>query len=258
MINDQQSTQVQALGLEFIELSAPDIQALEADLTRLGFAAIARHRHKPVVLYRQGDINLIVNESPSGTPNQLARQYGVTVCALGILVDNAQQAFQTLQTKGAWPSETSAGVMELNIPAIEGIGGSQIFLIDRVPNRPTIYDVDFQPLPQHALPANYLGAVTGLTLKVVEGRQQEWEDFFQQLFGFNKQSDGSLLCAAQGWKIDISADTLAADDNIGAEHVCAIRFSGEGLPESVQQDDSGKVMLQSQQSALEWYWEQSQ
>ena len=258
MINDQQPNQVQALGLEFIELSAPDIQALEADLTRLGFAAIARHRHKPVVLYRQGDINLIVNESPSGTPNQLARQYGVTVCALGILVDDAQQAFQTLQSKGAWPSETNAGVMELNIPAIEGIGGSQIFLIDRVPNRPTIYDVDFQPLPQHAVPQSYLGAVAGVTLKVVEGRQQEWQDFFEQLFGFIKQQDGSLRCNGQGWTLDIADETLAADDNVGAEHVCAIRFSGAGLPAEVLQDSDGKVMLQSQQSSLEWYWEQAQ
>nr|WP_281423975.1 hypothetical protein [Oceanobacter mangrovi] len=248
-------TAVRALGLEYIELSAPDTAALEQELVRLGFAAIARHRHKPVMLYRQGDINLIVNESPSGTPKDLARQYGVTVCALGVLVDDAQTAFQTLQAKGAWPSETSAGAMELNIPAIEGIGGSQLFLIDRKPNRPTIYDVDFQPLPQHALPASYLGSVSQLTMKVVDGRQQEWRDFFVQLFGFELQDDGSLVSEEGHCKLAIAADTLAADDNVGAEHFCGITFAGAEVPAGVQVDASGRLLLDSQYSSLSFYWE---
>lgn len=261
MVHGLYPPEVRSLGLEFIELSAPDIEALEQDLLKLGFIAIAKHRHKPVVLFRQGNINLIVNESLTGSAHELAGEYGVTVCALGLLVADAQATYQILLSKGAWPVETNAGVMELNIPAIEGIGGSRIFLIDRVPSRPTIYDIDFEPIPLTCSPGSSFGSVKKLTLKVVEGREQEWLDFFRQLFGFEKiEGQGNtVMCSSGGLIIDMDVEQLQVDDNVGSEHVSGITLEAIGLPVEMDSTEDGILVLPSAQpTSLVWRWEKTQ
>ena len=258
MIDELHPANVRSLGLEFIELAAPDIEALERDLVKLGFVAIAKHRHKPVMLYRQGDINLIVNESPTGSAHDLALEYGVTVCALGLLVEDAMVAYSELLKRGAWAAETNAGVMELNIPAIEGIGGSKIFLIDRMPNRPTIYDVDFTPVAMTSSQGDSLGSVRRLSLKVVEGREQEWLDFFTQLLGFEAVADQPNLvqCPNSNLQVDLCPQLLPADQNVGSEHIGRITLAGHQLPDGVTADANGKLSLESHQpSSLGWYWE---
>lgn len=261
MIQDIQASAVRALGLEFIELTAQDGAELEQFLQRLGFSAIARHRHKPVVLYRQGEINLIVNESPRGIAHELAMERGVSVCAIALRVDDAQAAWQTLQQKGAWPAETSAGVMEINIPGIEGVGGTQILLIDHIPNRPSIYDIDFEAVKPAVVPAQHLGSVSALTLTVVEGREREWLDFFIQLFGFSEAADGrSVVCASSGLTIHIAEQALVDDDNVGDEFISAITVRGRSLPAAIELAANGNgqpclVTGLQQPVALTWQWE---
>lgn len=265
MIQDIQAPGVRALGLEFIELTAQDGPELERFLVQMGFSAIARHRHKPVVLYRQGEINLIVNESATGMPHELALERGVSVCALALRVEDAQKAYQTLLQKGAWPVETTAGVMELNIPGVEGVGGTQLLLIDRVENRPSIYDIDFEPIRPAAVPAQHLGSVSAITLTLVEGRTREWLDFFIQLFGFSEAADGrSVVCDSSGLTIHIADQPLVDDDNIGDEYISAITLRGRSLPAGVEVEDvtgsnGHKRFLPNlqQPAVLEWLWEKN-
>src|SRR3954453_20761758 len=133
-------------GFEFVEYTAPDPEALGALFERMGFAAVARHRAKRVTLYRQGDVNFIVNVEPDSFGQSFARVHGPSVCAIAFRVKDAAQAFQRAASLGARPFQGQVGPMELNIPAIQGIGGSVIYLVDRYGDR-TIYDVDFQPVP---------------------------------------------------------------------------------------------------------------
>src|SRR3972149_2970726 len=118
-------------GFEFIESAAPDPRAMAAVFERMGFRAIARHRHKDVTLYRQGGINFILNAEPDSFAQRFARLHGPSVCAIAFRVQDAKAAYERAVSLGAWGYAGHAGPGELNIPAIKGIGDSLIYLIDR-------------------------------------------------------------------------------------------------------------------------------
>ena len=134
-------------GFEFVEYTAPDPAALGALFESMGFARVARHRSKDVSLYRQGDVNFIVNAEPESFAQGFARVHGPSVCAIAFRVKNAARAYKRALSLGAWGVENKVGPMELNIPAIKGIGDSLIYLVDRYGERGSIYDVDFEFLP---------------------------------------------------------------------------------------------------------------
>jgi 4-hydroxyphenylpyruvate dioxygenase len=185
-------------GFEFVEYAAPDPAALGALFERMGFSAVARHRHKNVLLYKQGDVNFIVNAEPRSFAQNFARRHGPSVCAIAFRVRDAAKAYEALLERGAWGVESRTGPGELNIPAIKGIGDSLIYLVDRYPENDygnTIYDVDFKPLPgfedfwrgQAAAPAGAgLAYVDHLTHNVHRGRMGEWAEFYERLFNFRE------------------------------------------------------------------------
>ncbi len=107
-------------GFEFIEYAAPDPTAMGAAFERMGFTAVARHRHKNVLLYRQGSINFIVNAEPDSFAQSFARQRGPSVCAIAFRVQDATAAYERAASLGAWGFSDKAGPGELNIPAIGG------------------------------------------------------------------------------------------------------------------------------------------
>jgi 4-hydroxyphenylpyruvate dioxygenase len=148
---------------------------------------VARHRSKRVTLYRQGDVNFIVNAEPDSFGQAFARVHGPSVCALAFRVTDAASAFKRAVALGARPFHGQIGPMELNIPAIQGIGGSLIYLVDRYGDR-TIYDVDFQPVPgvPAAPPGVGLATIDHLTHNVHRGRMDEWAAFYQRLFNFQE------------------------------------------------------------------------
>jgi 4-hydroxyphenylpyruvate dioxygenase len=185
-------------GFEFIEYAAPDPKAMGALFERLGFKAVARHRHKNVLLYRQGEINFIVNAEPDSFAQRFARQHGPSICAIAFRVADAKSAYERAVSLGAWGYAGTAAPGELNIPAIKGIGDSLIYLIDRWRGkggkRPGeignigFYDVDFEPLPGVELsPAGHgLVYIDHLTHNVHKGRMKEWADFYERLFNFRE------------------------------------------------------------------------
>src|SRR5678816_371283 len=134
-------------GFEFVEYTAPDPEALGRLFEHMGFTKVARHRSKDVSLYRQGDVNFIVNAEPDSFAQGFARVHGPSICAIAFRVKNAGLAYKRALSLGAWGVENKVGPMELNIPAIKGIGDSLIYLVDRYGERGSIYDVDFEFLP---------------------------------------------------------------------------------------------------------------
>src|SRR5882672_6176154 len=129
-------------GFEFVEYTAPDTAELGRLFESMGFSRVARHRSKDVSLYRQGDINFIVNAEPNSLAQQFAREHGPSACAMAFRVKDAAHALRAAVAAGAREVKGTVGAMELNIPAIEGIGGSLIYLVDRHAG-PSIYDIDF-------------------------------------------------------------------------------------------------------------------
>ena len=185
-------------GFEFIEYAAPDPAAMAKVFERMGFTAIARHRHKDVTLYRQGEINFILNAEPDSFAQRFARLHGPSVCAIAFRVRDAKAAYERAVSLGAWGYAGHAGPGELNIPAIKGVGDSLIYLVDRWrgKNGATegeignigFYDVDFEPLPGARLdPAGHgLLYIDHLTHNVHRGRMKEWAEFYERLFNFRE------------------------------------------------------------------------
>ena len=188
-------------GFEFIEYAAPDPKALGALFEQMGFAAIARHRHKDVTLYRQGDINFIINAETDSFGQRFARQHGPSICAIAFRVDDAAFAYRRALELGAWGFDNRTGPMELNIPAIKGIGDSLIYFVDRWRGKDaargiaagaigdiSIYDVDFVAIP--GAQANPVGTgltyIDHLTHNVHRGRMKEWAAFYENLFNFRE------------------------------------------------------------------------
>ncbi len=189
-------------GFEFIEYAAPDPKAMGELFERMGFAAVAKHRRKNVTLYRQGEINFIINAEPDSFAQRFARLHGPSICAIAFRVDDAKAAYERAISLGAWGYAGHANPGELNIPAIKGIGDSIIYLIDRWRGKDGakegdignigFYDVDFEPLPgvhgsAAISPEGYgLTVVDHLTHNVHKGRMDEWAGFYERLFNFRE------------------------------------------------------------------------
>jgi 4-hydroxyphenylpyruvate dioxygenase len=172
-------------GFEFVEYTAPDPTLLRSLFERLGFPVVARHRSKNVTLHSQGDINFIINAEPDSFGQKFAQAHGPSVCAMGFRVRDAAAAFQRAVSLGAEPYRSNVGPMELNIPAILGIGGSLIYFVDRYGDR-SIYDVDFRPVTAPALPAAGLAQIDHLTHNVHRGNMDKWTKFYETLFNFRE------------------------------------------------------------------------
>jgi 4-hydroxyphenylpyruvate dioxygenase len=178
-------------GFEFIEYAAPDPAALGTLFEQMGFTAVARHRAKDVTLYRQGDVNFIVNAEPDSFAQSFARVHGPCICAIAFRVKDAAFAYRRAVELGAWGVPGQAGPMELNIPAIKGIGDSLIYLVDRYAGNGTgvsIYDIDFVPIAGADPHPRGVGLsyVDHLTHNVHRGRMDEWARFYERLFEFRE------------------------------------------------------------------------
>ena len=173
-------------GFEFVEYTAPDPELLRTLFAKLGFPVTARHRSKNVTLHRQGDINFIINADPEGFGQRFARDHGPSACAMAFRVKDAAFALRRCVELGATPVETRVGPMELRIPAIEGIGGSLIYLVDRYGDR-TIYDVDFVPVAgAESQSETGLTYIDHLTHNVARGNMNKWAGFYEKLFNFRE------------------------------------------------------------------------
>jgi 4-hydroxyphenylpyruvate dioxygenase len=173
-------------GFEFVEYTAPDPELLRSLFAQLGFPTVARHRSKDVTLHRQGDVNFLINAEPDSFGQQFARAHGPSVCAMAFRVKDAAFAFERAVGLGARPQVGPVGPMELNIPAIEGIGGSLIYLVDRYGDH-SIYDVDFRPVAHDSPPGGVgLTTIDHLTHNVHRGGMDRWAGFYEKLFNFRE------------------------------------------------------------------------
>ncbi len=226
-------------GFEFVEFTAEDTETLGRLFETLGFRAVARHRSKAVTHYRQNDINFIVNAEPRSFAQSFARVHGPSVCAIGFRVRDAAKAYARAVDLGAEPQHGEIGAMELNIPAIRGVGGSLIYLVDRADN-PSIYDIDFVPI-EGADPSRPdtggLTYVDHLTHNVFRGRMDLWAGFYERLFNFREiryfDIEGKLTglrsraMTSPCGKIRIPVNESADDKSQIAEYLAA--YKGEGI-----------------------------
>jgi 4-hydroxyphenylpyruvate dioxygenase len=176
------------MGFEFVEFASPTPGVLEPVFDALGFTRVAVHRSKDVALYRQGDINFIINNEPKSAAAYFAAEHGPSACGMAFRVKDSHKAYARALELGAIPMEIPTGPMELRLPAIKGIGGAPLYLIDRFEEGKSIYDIDFEWIdgadrhPQ----GHGLQIIDHLTHNVYRGRMAYWAGFYEKLFNFRE------------------------------------------------------------------------
>jgi len=225
-------------GFEFVEYTATDTEALKKLFETMGFTAVARHRSKDVTLFRQGGVNFIVNAEPTSFAQSFASVHGPSACAIAFRVKDAAKAYQRAIQLGAKPFHGQVGPMELNIPAIHGIGDSLIYLVDRY-DTPNIYDIDFKPIEgvDQKPAGNGLVEIDHLTHNVFRGRMDTWAHFYEKLFNFRElryfDIEGKLTglhskaMTSPCGKIRIPINESADDKSQIEEYLNA--YNGEGI-----------------------------
>ncbi len=175
-------------GFEFVEFASPKPNVLEPLFGQLGFTRVADHRSKDVSLYRQGDINFVINREPRSLAAYFAEEHGPSACGLAFRVRDSHSAYRRALALGAQPIEIPTGPMELRLPAIKGIGGAPIYLIDRYEDGSSIYDIDFEfieGVDRHPVGCGF-HTIDHLTHNVYRGRMAFWARYYETLFNFRE------------------------------------------------------------------------
>ena len=228
------------MGFEFVEFASPTPNALEPLFEKLGFVLVARHRSKDVVLYRQGQINFIVNREPKSPAGYFAAEHGPCACGMAFRVRDSHLAYARALELGAQPMEMPTGPMELNLPAIKGIGGAPLYLIDRFEDGQSIYDIDFRFI--EGVDRRPLGhgfsIIDHLTHNVYRGRMGFWGGFYEKIFNFREiryfDIQGaytgltSRAMTAPDGKIRIPLNEESGKGN-GQIEEFLMQFNGEGI-----------------------------
>ena len=175
-------------GFEFVEYAAPDPKVLDTTFRQLGFEPVAQHRSKNVTLYRQGQMNFIVNGEKGSYADFYAEEHGPSACGMAFRVKDSHKAYARALELGAQPFDIPAGPMELKLPAIRGIGGAPLYLIDRYEEGNSIYDIDFEFFDgvDHHPEGCGLIEIDHLTHNVYRGRMAYWADFYEKFFNFQE------------------------------------------------------------------------
>jgi len=227
-------------GFEFVEFAGPDPAVVEAVFASLGFTAVAEHRSKAVTLYRQGGINFVLNREPKSLAAYFAEEHGPSACGLAFRVRDAHRAYGELLKRGAQPIEIPTGPMELRLPAIKGIGGAPVYLIDRYEPGSSIYDIDFTWIEgAEKTPFGCgLTEVDHLTHNVYRGRMAYWGRFYERLFNFREiryfdikgeySGLNSRAMSAPDGKIRIPLNEEASNAT-GQIEEFLMAFNGEGI-----------------------------
>ena len=228
------------MGFEFVEFASPTPGVLEPVFEMLGFSRVAEHRSKDVTLYRQGHINFIVNREPRSVASYFAAEHGPSACGLAFRVKNSRLAFERALELGAQPVELRTGPMELHLPAIKGIGGAPLYLIDRFEDGRSIYDIDFdfiEGADRHPVGHGFR-IVDHMTHNVYRGRMAYWARFYETLFNFQEMRFFDI----KGEYTGLTYKAMAAPDGMiriplneeasgsaGQIEEFLLKFNGEGI-----------------------------
>ena len=173
-------------GFEFVEFAAPDVSHLCDQFERMGFTYVGDHRHKAVKLFRQNDIHFVVNEEPDSAAADFAALHGDSANAMAFRVKDVVHALKLASERGAEIVESRVGPMELAIPAIAGVGGALIYLVDRYGDQ-NIYQVDFK-LDERAYSSatGCLSNIDHLTHNLERGHLATLSSFYERVFDFHE------------------------------------------------------------------------
>jgi 4-hydroxyphenylpyruvate dioxygenase len=166
-------------GFEFVEFTGPDPEALAGLFTKLGFSHVGTHRTKAIRHYCQGDVNFLLNMERHGHAADFRAAHGPSASAMAFRVADGARAMEIALERGATRTRG-----DLDLPALEGIGGSYLYLVDDQAAR-TLYGETFETVGQCGFGAG-LHTLDHLTHNVNRGRMNHWAQFYERIFNFRQ------------------------------------------------------------------------
>ena len=187
-------------GFAFVEFAHPEPLQLHRLFRLMGFAEVARHRSKAITVYRQGDVDYLVNDEPNTHAARFAALHGPCAASMGFRVVDAAHVYERALSLGAEAADPDQGSRVLEVPAIKGIGGSLLYLVDRYGAKGSVYDDAFMWLAERDPKPERRGLyyLDHLTHNVGRGRMDVWAGFYERLFNFRpiRYFDGPVLACA--------------------------------------------------------------
>ncbi|MBK5265686.1 MAG: 4-hydroxyphenylpyruvate dioxygenase [Alphaproteobacteria bacterium] len=184
-------------GFAFCEFTSPEPETLTAQFEQLGFTAVATHPTKAITCYRQGRINLLLNREPTGQAATFRALHGPSANGMAFRVGNAANAFKLALARGAKAADASSGALGKDSFALEGIGGSLLYLVDQAN---PFADWIAVPGAAEAEAQNNVGfdLLDHLTHNVHRGAMHKWSSFYEKIFDFEEQKYFDIKGKATG------------------------------------------------------------
>ena len=175
-------------GFEFVEFAHCEPARLKALFEQMGFEPVARHKSRPIDLYRQGGVNYLLNGDPTSFGGGFAGLHGPSASAMAWRVVDAEHAFHHALEHGAKPYQGEMGAKSINAPAIFGMGDSLIYFIDRYNSKGSPYEGEFEWVHERDPSPTGCGIeyIDHLTNNVFRGSMERWYHFYQHLFNFRQ------------------------------------------------------------------------
>ena len=158
-----------------------------------------------------------------------------------VRVGDSHKAKERAVDLGTQPVDVPTEPMELKLPAIKGIGGAPLYLIDRFEDGKSIYDIDFEFLPgvERHPKGHGFRIIDHLTHNVYRGRMAHWGGFYEKLFNFREiryfdiQGEYTGLTSramtAPDGLIRIPLNEEAGKGGSGQIEEFLLKFNGEGI-----------------------------
>nr|WP_306269505.1 4-hydroxyphenylpyruvate dioxygenase [Pararhizobium sp. IMCC3301] len=173
-------------GFEFVEFAHENPVVLEELFSRMGYSRVAKHKTRAITLWRQGDINYLVNGEPASFGRRFVEKHGPCAPSMAWRVVDAGHALQHALANGA--QEYLGDDKVLDAPAIIGIGGSLLYFIDTYGDKGSVYDAEFKWTAARDPKPDGVGFyyLDHLTHNVFRGNMDKWWDFYRTLFNFKQ------------------------------------------------------------------------
>lgn len=169
-------------GFAFLEFSGPDKSKLHQQFTEMGFKAITAHKTQDITLYKQGNIEFIVNATQNSQAEEHAKVHGPGACAMGFKVKDAKAAFDYALKHGAIEFKDCDHAHH-GLPAIQAIGGSVIYFVDNA-HKP--FANQWKESASTSAQGNGLLDIDHLTHNVFRGNMDKWAQFYESIFNFQE------------------------------------------------------------------------
>jgi 4-hydroxyphenylpyruvate dioxygenase len=220
-------------GFAFVEYTAKDVSILENMMEEFGFKALAKHKQRDVILYKQGEVIFLLNKETTGQPARFCKEHDGGANAMGFKVHDAEFAYKEALSRGAEPIDNKTGSLD-GAPAIKGIGGSRIYFIDNE----DIFSQEFEYFSDTTEHEGVgLTYIDHLTHNLKRGNMGLWASFYEDVFNFREiryfDIEGKLTgliskaMTSPCGKIRIPLNE-SSDDKSQIEEFLQ-RFNGEGI-----------------------------